>query len=80
MANDCKSVLSKLLFELVGTMFFTMFFTSLDQGVILGSLTVLTIFTWKITKSHFNPAVTLAYMLKKSDRMPIPLGVSYIVS
>ena len=80
MANDCKSSLSKLLFELVGTMFFAMFFTSLDQGVILGSLTVLTIFTWKITKSHFNPAVTLAYMLKKSDRMPIPLGVSYIVS
>ena len=30
MANDIKSSISKFLFELVGTMLFTMFFTSLD--------------------------------------------------
>ena len=80
MANDIKSSISKFLFELVGTMLFTMFFTSLDQQVILGSLTLLTIFTWKLTRSHFNPAVTLAYMLKKNNRMPVLLGIFYIVS
>ena len=80
MTNDLKSSLSKFAFELIGSMFLTMFFTSLDQSVILGSLTVLTIFTWKITKSHFNPAITLAYMLKKNDRMPVLLGIFYIVS
>ena len=80
MANDFKSGLSKFAFELIGTMFLTMFFTSLDQSVILGSLTVLTIFTWKISKSHLNPAITLAYMLKKNDKMPVFLGILYIVS
>ena len=76
-----KSSLPKFLFETIGTCFLTMFFTSLSQTVILTALTVITIFTWKISGSHFNPAITLAHMLKKGNKkMPAVLGVFYILS
>ena len=75
-----KASLPKFLFEMVGTMFLTMFFTSLNQAVILLSLTVISIFTFKISGSHLNPAVTLAHMVKKSDKkLPISSGIMYIL-
>ena len=76
-----KASLPKFLFEFVGTMFLTMFFISHSQPVILSALTILTIFTWKISRSHFNPAITLAHMIRKGDKkMPVVLGGFYIIS
>lgn len=45
------------------------------------ALWILTIFFWKISGSHFNPAVTLALMFRRDERkMPITLGLAYIVA
>lgn len=34
----------------------------------------------RFTKAHFNPAVTLAFMLKKKDRLPVRQGALYILA
>ena len=76
-----KYSLSKLVFEFVGTMLFTMMFTSGSQSVILAGLFLMTCFCWKISGSHFNPAVTLAMMLRRGEaKFPISRGVMYIVA
>ena len=74
-----KFSLSKLIGELIGTMFFTMFFTSHNQNVIFAGLYMMTIFVFKISGSHFNPAVTLAFMLRKTQKIPVGLGIAYMV-
>ena len=74
-----KFSLSKLIGELIGTFFLTIFFTSNEQGTILGGLFTLNVFIWKLSGSHFNPAVTLACMVRKTERMPVVLGIAYIV-
>ena len=76
-----KYSFSKLIFEFVGTLLFTMFFTSGSQSVILAGLFLMTCFCWKISGSHFNPAVTFACMLRRGEaRFPIARGIMYIVA
>ena len=65
--------------EFVGTLIFTMFFCSGSNSVILLGLWITNIFFWKISGSHFNPAITFAYMFRKDKRMHWNLAVSYIV-
>lgn len=68
----------KLLFEMVGTMIFTVLFIGNDNAAILAGLWILTIFCWKISGSHFNPAITFAYMLRRDkSRMSFALGIAY---
>lgn len=76
-----KYSLSKLVMEFVGTMFLTMFFSTNTQAVILLGLWILNIFFWKISGSHFNPAVTFAFMFRKDDRkMPWKIALAYMVA
>jgi glycerol uptake facilitator-like aquaporin len=76
-----KYSFSKIIFEFVGTALFTMFFTSGSQSVILAGLFLMTCFCWKISGSHFNPAVTFAFMLRRGDaKFPISRGLMYIVA
>jgi glycerol uptake facilitator-like aquaporin len=73
--------LSKLIMELVGTMLLTMFFQSGSSGVILLGLWILNVFFWKISGSHFNPAVTFAYMFRKDEKkMGWKIALAYMVS
>ena len=74
-----KFSLSKLIGEFIGSIFLTMFFCSRDQSVILGGLFTLNVFIWKLSGSHFNPAITLAFMIRRTERIPVGLGVAYIV-
>ena len=42
----------------------------------------MTIFVWKLSGSHFNPAVTLAFMIRgnySGNKLPFGLGIAYIV-
>jgi len=74
-----KFSMSKLIMEFVGTFFLTLFFISQGEVTILLGLWILTIFFWKITGSHFNPAVTFALMFRKDDRkISVKLGIAYI--
>lgn len=76
-----KYSLSKLVMEFVGTMVFTIFFVAGGQTTILLGLWILNIFFWKISGSHFNPAVTLAFMLRRDEkRLSWKIGVAYIVA
>lgn len=76
-----KFSLSKLVMEFVGTLFLTMFFSSGVDATILLGLWILNIFFWKISKSHFNPAVSFAMMFRKDDaKMSWKLAIAYMVA
>jgi len=36
--------------------------------VLLACLWILTVFLWKISGSHFNPAISFAYMFRKDEK------------
>jgi len=73
--------LSKLIMEMVGTMLLTMFFSSGAPPVMLLGLWILNIFFWKISGSHFNPAVTFAYMFRKDEKkMGWKIALAYMVA
>jgi glycerol uptake facilitator-like aquaporin len=73
--------LSKLIMEMVGTCLLTMFFSSGSSGVILLGLWILNVFFWKISGSHFNPAVTFAYMFRKDEKkMGWKIALAYMVA
>lgn len=75
-----KFSMSKLIMEFIGTMFLTLFFISTSSIVILLGLWILTIFFWKISGSHFNPAVTFSLIFRKDDRkISVKLAVAYIL-
>lgn len=75
-----KFSLSKLIMEFVGTLFLVLFYTSGSSVVLLLGLWILTIFFWKISGSHFNPAVTFSLMFRKDERkISIQLGIAYIL-
>ena len=49
--------------------------------VLLLGLWILNIFFWKISGSHFNPAVTFAFMFRKDERkMHWKIALAYIVA
>ena len=74
-----KFSLSKLIGEFIGTFFFTMFFSSCNQSVIMAGLFMLNVFVWKLSGSHFNPAITLAFMIRRTEKMPFGLGLAYML-
>jgi glycerol uptake facilitator-like aquaporin len=90
--STIKYSLSKLIFELIGTTFLTLIFLSgqgnvkyggnfyAQQTALLLGLWILTIFGYRISGSHYNPAISLAFMFRKDiGHFPRPLGLAYIV-
>jgi glycerol uptake facilitator-like aquaporin len=76
-----KLSLSKLVMEAVGTLLLTMFFCSGQQGVMLLGLWITNIFMWKISGSHFNPAVTFAFIFRRDEsKMQWKIALAYIVA
>ena len=76
-----KFSLSKLVMECVGTMLLTIFFKSGASSSILLGLWILNVFFWKISGSHFNPAVTFAFIFRKDDRkMGFKIALAYILA
>ena len=81
-----RNSIYKIIFEGMGTMFLTMAFNitvkygfSGQQVALLLTLWVLTIFGLQISGGHYNPAVSLAYMLRKDvGRFPRVLGLAYM--
>jgi len=63
-----KFALSKLIMEFFGTFVFTLLFETHSQPIMLIGLWVLTIFSWKISASQMNPAVTLAFMFRNDSK------------
>mmetsp|Transcript_18203 Transcript_18203/g.13242 ORF Transcript_18203/g.13242 Transcript_18203/m.13242 type:complete len:112 (-) Transcript_18203:114-449(-) len=51
-----------------------------QQVALLLGLWILTIFGYRVSGSHYNPAVTLAFMFRKDvGRFPRMLGLAYIL-
>jgi glycerol uptake facilitator-like aquaporin len=70
---------SKLILEFFATGVLTMLFITGKVGVLLIGLWILTIFCWKISSAQLNPAVTLAFMLRRdTKRVHVPMGVLLI--
>ena len=73
-----------LIFEFLGTLLLTSLFNSCftakdGVGLFVGFF-ILLIFSARISGSHFNPAVTLAFMLRKdTGRFSRKLGICYII-
>lgn len=77
-----KYASSKLLHELIGTAIFTLFFVQAAgaPSTLLACLWILTVFLWKISGSHFNPAISFAYMFRKDEKkISAKLSICYIV-
>lgn len=76
-----KFSLSKLVMEFTGTLFLTMFFSTNINYIILLGLWILNVFFWKISGSHFNPAVTFAFMFRKDEhKMPVKIALCYMLA
>jgi aquaporin Z len=76
-----KNSLLKLLFELIGTIFFTILFImkAPQEGLLFG-LWVLMVFGYKISGSHYNPAITFAVIFRRDGKTFHPLlGACYII-
>ena len=73
-----------LIFEFLGTMFLSLLYNCATMfeditGFLLGFF-VLLIFGAKISGSHYNPCVTLAFMLRRDvGRFSRALGFAYII-
>jgi len=87
--HDCmttfKESLLILLFEFLGTMFLTALFCSCfqiqDTAGLLCGFFILLIFSARISGSHFNPAITLAFMFRRdTGRFSRMLGLLYIAA
>lgn len=76
-----KYSLSKLVTECMGTFLITMLFMSNNSFALLAGYWIITIFSWKLSGAMFNPAITLAYVLRKdrdAAHMGWPLGFCYV--
>jgi glycerol uptake facilitator-like aquaporin len=81
--EHAKISASKLLYEFMGTMLFTIVFlcNNSSSGRILISLWILTVFCWKISGSHFNPAVSVAYIFRRdSGGLSKYLAILYVIA
>ena len=73
-----------LIFELLGTMFLSLLYSCLSSfgdfaGFLLGVF-VLLIFGARISGSHYNPSVTLAFMLRRDvGKFSRILGIAYML-
>jgi glycerol uptake facilitator-like aquaporin len=88
-SHDCmttfKESLLILLFEFIGTLLLTALFNScyqaLDASGLLCGFFILLIFSARISGSHFNPAITLAFMFRRdTGRFSRLLGLLYIAA
>jgi len=73
-----------LIFEMIGSAFLTCLYQSFaSSGDVVGFFVgffILLIFSARISGSHFNPAVTLAFMLRRdTGRFSRKLGIAYIL-
>jgi len=74
--------MARLLYELIGTGLWTMVFLSADSGVGRQALAlwVITVFCWRISGSHFNPAISFAFMLRRdTNGLPRLVCLFYIL-
>ena len=82
-----RNSLLKLLFEGLGAMFLTLTFNCTlkrgfveNQTAVLLTLWVLSIFGLKISGAHYNPAITVSFMIRKdTGSFPRVLGFAYIL-
>jgi len=68
-----KINLARLIYEFIGTLLLTMTFLTHGAGTgrILLALWILTVFCWKVSGSHFNPCISMAYIFRK-DTLGLP--------
>ena len=83
--SEFKESLLILLFEFLGTLLLTSLFCSCFQATdyagLLCGFFILLIFSARISGSHFNPAITLAFMLRRDiGRFSRLLGLLYIAA
>jgi len=71
-----------LIIELIGTLFLTLLMNAANNesaGFVVG-LWVIIIFGRKLSGSHYNPAISLAFMIRKdAGKFPRFLGIAYII-
>ena len=76
-----KFAMSKLTMEFFGTFVFTLLYETHVQPVMLIGLWVLTIFSWKISASQLNPAVTLAFIFRAdSKKIHLTMGINMMIA
>jgi glycerol uptake facilitator-like aquaporin len=84
---DSKQVVKhscvKLMYELIGTgLWSLLFYTCSEQIIVLFfGLWILNSFTIRVSGCHFNPAISLAYSLRKDDKgISRKLAMAYMIA
>jgi len=80
--ETCKLNVSRLIYELFGTLLLTMVFLThgAGPGKILMAVWILTVFCWKVSGSHFNPIISFAYIFRKdTSGLPRLLMILYML-
>jgi len=67
------------MFEFVGTFFMTCIFIEGSIGAMFLGYFVALLMAANISGAHFNPAVTLAFMIRKENKLPKGIGMLYIL-
>jgi glycerol uptake facilitator-like aquaporin len=72
---------AKLILEFFATGVFTMLFITGSEGILLLGLWILTIFCWKISSAQLNPAVTLAFMIRRDNKkLHFSMGILLMIA
>ena len=76
--KDARSNIVILMFELIGTFFMTCIFNEGGMGLFFGYYVAL-LMAAAISGAHFNPAVTMAFMIRRNNKLPKGIGILYIL-
>ena len=82
--NNLKETLKEsylvLIFEFMGTFFLACAYESLINMQLFLAFFILLLFSARISGSHYNPAVTLAFMFRRdTGQFSKSLGILYII-
>jgi len=67
------------MFEFVGTFFMTAIFIEGSLGAMFFGYFVALLMAANISGAHFNPAVTLAFMIRKENKLPKGIAFLYML-
>ena len=66
------------MFEFVGAFFMTCVFVEGGGGLFFGYFIAL-LMAANMSGAHFNPAVTMAFMIRRENKLPKGIGFLYIL-
>ena len=78
-SKEARKNIVILMFEFVGTFFMTCIFVEGNFGAMFFGYFVALLMAANISGAHFNPAVTMSFMIRRENKLPKGIGMLYIL-